>query len=520
MKVMIVDDEVIIREGLSTVIDWRQLGFQFLEPAESAEEALERIPVEKPDLLLTDIRMEEMDGLTLAKEAKAMFPDLEVIMLTGYDDFSYMQQAIRNEVSDYLLKTSRPGDIIQAVLRAAQRIRSRWNSNSKVYHKEKEIRNHWFEKILAGDSGVDKLAWGEYFPLFKVSEREGKPSCFQAVLIKAEGWGNVDGSGLLLQFAVENMLREIVSCETLAGKRYLVAVMKYDEGKGQEECYCKLFPEIERLLKCTLYCAAGTPVGTIEEIGTSYKKALQVAKYWEIFTQERILGYERIGERKGWRTVSSRQEENELSQLLLANDSIRLNQWIGTRVSEHMEHPEVTYESYSSYIQSLALSGFRWLERMAAEMEALKEGIADYSSFGEKGDAVLRDKLQQYLETIMNAYHLSVSKGPSAYVQQAIAYIQQNIGNQKLSLHEAARYVHLHPGHFSEVFKRVTGTTFGDYLIQEKLELAKELLLDPFIKISEVAHSVGYEDVKYFSQQFKRYYSQTPSEYREERIGK
>ncbi|MCR8630912.1 response regulator transcription factor [Paenibacillus radicis (ex Xue et al. 2023)] len=520
MKIMIVDDEVIIREGLSTVIDWKQLGFQFLEPAESAEEALERIPVEKPDLLLTDIRMEEMDGLTLAKEAKAMFPDLEIIMLSGYDDFSYMQQAIRNDVSDYLLKTSRPGDIIQAVLRAAQRIRSKWNSNSKVYHKEKEMRKHWFEKILAGDGGADKQVMGEYFPLFKDSDNVGKRSCYQVVLIKAEGWGNADGSGLLLQFAVENMLREIVSCETLAGKRYLVAVMKYDEGSKEKECYCELFPEIERLLKCTLYCASGPSVGTIEELSLSYHKALQTAKYWEIFMQERILSYERIGERKGWRTVSSRQEEAELSQLLLANDSIRLNQWIGTRVSEHFEHPEVTYESYSSYIQSLALSGFRWLERMAAELEALKEGIADYSSFGEKGDVALRDKLQQYLETIMNAYHLNVSKGPAVYVQQAIAYIQQNIGNQKLSLHEAARYVHLHPGHFSEVFKRVTGTTFGDYLIQEKLELAKEMLIDPSVKISEIARSVGYEDVKYFSQQFKRYYSQTPSEYRDELFGK
>ncbi|WP_165972023.1 response regulator transcription factor [Paenibacillus piri] len=519
MKIMIVDDEVIIRDGLATVIDWKQLGFHFLEPAESAEEALERLPVEKPDLLLTDIRMEEMDGLTLAAEAKALMPDLEIIVLTGYDDFAYMQQAIRNDVSDYLLKTSRPGDIIQAVLRAAQRIRSKWEASSKVHQKEKEIRKHWFEKLLAGDTGLDLQMAEENVPFFKGAQT-GIQSRFQAVMIKAEGWGDGSGSGPLLQFAVENMLREIMDCETLAGKPYLTAVIRHDGGSLEEERYRECFPVIEKLLKCTLYCAAGLSVTAVEELSVSYKQAVQATKYWEMFTHERILSYSMIARRKGWKTVCSRQEEAELSQLLTANDSIRLNQWISTRVSEQLDHPEVTYESYSSYIQSLALAGFRWLERMAAETDALKDGVSDYSTIGSSGDAAMRDKLEQYLETVMTTYHVSVSKGPSAYVQQAIAYIRQNIGSGKLSLQQAAQYVHLHPGHFSEVFKRVTGTTFGDYLIQEKLELAKEMLMDPSVKISEIARAVGYEDVKYFSQQFKRYHAQTPSEYREELTGK
>ncbi len=129
MKIMIVDDEVIIRTGLATVIKWQDLGLKLLEPAASAEEAIARIPNEKPDILLTDIRMTGKNGLELAEEAKAILPELDIIILTGFDDFNYTQKAIRQGVNDYLLKTSRPDDIIRTVLRAKQRIWTGASSN-------------------------------------------------------------------------------------------------------------------------------------------------------------------------------------------------------------------------------------------------------------------------------------------------------------------------------------------------------------------------------------------------------
>src|SRR5690606_42111092 len=101
MKIMIVDDEVIIRTGLATVIKWDELVLTFLAPAASAEEAMERIPVEQPDILLTDMRMTGKTGLQLAEEAREILPSLDISILTCYDDFSYTQQAIRQGINDY-----------------------------------------------------------------------------------------------------------------------------------------------------------------------------------------------------------------------------------------------------------------------------------------------------------------------------------------------------------------------------------------------------------------------------------
>lgn len=519
MKIMIVDDEIIIRNGLATVIDWKQLGFTLLHPAESAEEALARILAEKPDLLLTDIRMGGKDGLTLAKETKELLPDLEVIMLTGYDDFSYTQQAIRQDVSDYLLKTSRPEEIIQTVLRAAQKVRVKWDARSKGQFKDKELRNLLFEKLLDGDEALDPNQLQEYFPLLQRKEVGEEVERYQVIVIKAEGWGDVESSAALLRFAVENMLSELAACETLIMKRHVAAILRADAVWLQEERYRSLFAKIEKLLKCTIYCAAGTPVGSVEEIHISYRTARQTAKYWELI-QQQILTFGQVQSRSGGKTLCTRQEEAELSQILLAGDSFRLNQWIAASVTEQTGHPETTYETFASYINSIAVAVFRWLERVSADSDEFKETIRRYSVFGPAEDVSLREKLQQYLNSIMAAYHQSPSKGQSAYVQRAIAYIKENVGSQKIGLAKAARYVHLHPGHLSEVFKRETGVTFGDYVIREKLERAREMLQESSAKISEVARAVGYEDVKYFSQLFKKHYSLNPSEYREEAAGK
>lgn len=111
MKVLIVDDEVIIRNGLSTVINWADNGFTVLAPAASAEEALQRIPVDMPEIIFTDIRMTGLSGLDMAHQVKQRFPEIEIIVISGFDEFTYAQQAMREGVSDYLLKTSRPGKL-------------------------------------------------------------------------------------------------------------------------------------------------------------------------------------------------------------------------------------------------------------------------------------------------------------------------------------------------------------------------------------------------------------------------
>lgn len=189
---MIADDEIIIREGLADLIKWKELGLKLLAPAESAEEVLERIDKERPDILLTDIRMNGKTGLQLAEEAKRTLPDLEVIILSGYDDFIYTQQAIRQNVSDYLLKTSRPEEIVRTVLKVKQRIEKRWASRNRDNHKGRVERNELLKRcIVDGDVRADEEAILKALkPIIEPSFDRARGK-WQVTLVSANGWGNL-----------------------------------------------------------------------------------------------------------------------------------------------------------------------------------------------------------------------------------------------------------------------------------------------------------------------------------------
>ncbi|UUZ79636.1 AraC family transcriptional regulator [Paenibacillus sp. P26] len=129
--------------------------------------------------------------------------------------------------------------------------------------------------------------------------------------------------------------------------------------------------------------------------------------------------------------------------------------------------------------------------------------------------ALPKDALFQHLYSVMKLYHNRLAEGKATHVRKAIAYIEEHLGGD-VGLQQVARHVHLHPNHLSEVFKKEIGMTFGDFVSRQKIRRAMEILSVSPAKISEVATSVGYEDVKYFSQIFKKFTGKTPSEFRED----
>lgn len=361
MKILIVDDEVIIRTGLASVIAWNELGLRLLAPAASAEEALERMEAERPDILLTDIRMKGKTGLQLAEEARLIVPDLEVIILSGYGDFAYTQQAIRQGVGDYLLKTSKPEEIIKAVMRAKQRLMERRAEHSRT----------------------------------------------------------------------------------------------------------------------------------------------------------RMLDSTDLAGRQGGKTVLSQEEENTLGSILLDHDPMALKAWTQGLADELAVDPECTPESFKACLQSAAVAGHRWLERTLRAIG--REGKVRFAPWLQEHPegTKLRDELFWHLHGIMNLYHTALGEGQTSHVQRAKAYIE-SCPAQELSLQQVAAYVHLHPGHLSELFKKETGSAFGDYVTGRRMRRAMDLLAVSPAKVSEIAAMSGYEDVKYFSRLFKKHTGKTPSEFREE----
>ncbi|MUG45926.1 response regulator [Paenibacillus woosongensis] len=518
MRIMIVDDEVIIRTGLAKVIRWQEIGIDLLPPAASAEEALERIPQERPHILLTDIRMSGMSGLELAEEARRINPDIEVIILSGHDDFAYTQQAIRQDVCDYLLKTSRPEEIIKTVLKAKRRVQERWAAESQNYHyKKEEVSRSFGMWVVDGDTQESRGM--QPVPLFlpaSIDEQQIGGWKKQVLIIAADGWNDSRSESLLL-FAVENMLCDLLTCTTIVQKKRIVAAIYLNpRHKDEEAQYRQVIRHIESMMKCTLFVAAGEQVFELEKLHESYLTADEAFGY-QMIIDSKMCSYEEIKRRKGGKTVCTYEEEIELSAILLEGDPVALKSWVRRFIKEQRQDPQATLESLSACLHSVAIAAHRWLERVltAIGREKLLDGTPAPFQWRRDDVMIPQDALFQHLYTIMKIYHTQHAEGQTAHVHKAMAFIEEQLEHD-VSLQQVAKHVHLHPNHLSEVFKKSTGMTFGDFVIRKKMSRAMEILAVSPAKVSEVASQVGYEDVKYFSKIFKKYTGKTPSEFRDE----
>ncbi|RJG17716.1 helix-turn-helix domain-containing protein [Paenibacillus thiaminolyticus] len=541
MKVLIVDDEVIIRTGLAQVIPWNELGFEVLPPCASAEEAMEVIGTEKPHLVLTDIRMTGADGIALAAHIREVSPRTETLILTGYDDFHYAQRALREGVCDYLLKTSRPDDIVKAALRAKARLLEKRDaamhaSAKEMSHRERQVLKLLTEPLPAED--CRRIA-AELF------RRDGAPqrsesdaasyeaaiidaTSYETAVIDAAGWGEAR-HGLLL-FAAGNLLAELLGSLVVRHDQRLLALRRTKPVPGRLPCgWDEALRRTEQLLKCRLFAGIGGAAADAADIGRSCREAGRAGRFRWFAAGRRLLHYEETAAREGRPSICSAQEEDGLLQALSSGRPERLRRWIGERVKELIAHPHATPESIRSYGQSALIAAERWLERCAQAAAPLNRPAAEAwdgwswqphaladpaSAEPEQWEGSLFAALQEAMQIYRDRY----ANDAVPYVSQAMRYIRET-ADGSLTLHHVASVVNVHPNHLSDKFKQETGMNYIEYVTQARIARACRLLQDGSALVSDIARMVGYEDLKYFSQLFKKHMGCTPSEYRSSRSG-
>jgi two-component system, response regulator YesN len=516
MKVLIVDDEVIIRNGLSTVINWEEHGFSLLEPAESAEDAMELVKRQHLHIVLTDIQMSGKSGLELAREVKQLFPEIEIIVLSGYDEFAYAQDAIRAGVSEYILKTSRPEEIIKAVLRAKERLLKKQMEHEETQIQKTAFRNKLLEKLLLEESGTDTKLLADvekFYPNLIIGENR-----LQVMIIFSSQSNEYNSLKYTFHHDIINTLSEFLTFESLEWNGALIFIVQ-NRSIEQLNKIKEAFARSERILKCNIFAAAGSNVTSLKDLKISFEEAKYVFGYRWLLGNSGYVTYDNIKDRKGIRKVCSFKEESELAALLKSGNVIELKQWIKNLLEQVRCDSDVTPDSFKVFLQSVLISGYRWIERVVTTL-GISSPIPDWKI---KEEELLtsppEDILFHYFERIIEKYR-QLTKGKVHYIQEATLYIQENL-NQNLSLNEVASHVHINPNYFSEIFKRETGMSYIEFVKAVKIEKAMSLLRETPAKISEVANQVGYEDIKYFSKLFRLHTGMTPSDFRKkiEKVG-
>ena len=547
LKIFLAEDEVVVRETIKRMIPWEELGFELVGEAADGEMALPLLIRQQPDLLITDIKMPFMDGLTLARLAKKEIPGLKVVILSGYDDFNYAKQAIGIGVEDYLLKPITKNALIERL----SEIRSRYEheKTQKEYYEKFQREMQAYEKNSSRDF-FEALVDGsmDMMEVYKRAEKLGLDIVAEAynVLIftmncdedfsgQRDEYSSWEAESLEL---LENFFAGHSSAMLFRSNIFSYGVLLKGQRETIEENTRACVDEIRKILsrqdgRREWFLAVGQSVERLSQIQKSYHTASRAFSQRYLY-DENILYYDEMEtmEHPGGQAET---EDNAYLQKVDVNalNPAILQKFLSNGLQEETENfvKDYFYAIGQEPMESLVfrnyvilnvrfsvISFIKGLGWDTNEMESAdtEEVLAESGKNMESAIAYAKKMISQAIEI---RDQNSGNKNRSI-LKTAVDFIDSHYMDEEISLNTVANVANVSSNHFSALFSQNMGQTFIEYLTTLRMNKAKELLRCTGMRSSEIAGEIGYKDAHYFSYLFKKTQGMTPSDYRKAREDK
>lgn len=536
LKVLLVEDECLVREGLRDNIPWNDLGFEFAGEAADGEMALPLVRKIKPDLLITDIRMPFMDGLDLATLVSKEFPGTRIIIISGYDDFEYARKAITLGVDQYLLKPITKAQMVETLTavkdkfdreREQQDYLSKFRIESQEY--EQFAHRHFFEQLVEGSMTVNEI-------YSRASELDIRLDAagYNIVLFMLQPEVLAGGYSEESAALRDNLVREMSGNESYILFRWNImsyaVLVKADVGNidgAGFECTELIRKRCENAgFPLEWYAAIGEPVERLSALPKSFSIANHRLSQRHISPQMHIISDDTCLDAAAAGNIKTAEDDTmqgiESIDVGMV-DPMVIRNFLQTGLAEEIEDFVRDYLiKIGSATQSLMFRQYILLsvrfnaaimvKSFGHDQEDFLRGLpemlpagstkeaAEYINAVLKGAITLRDTESQ------NRYH--------CMMKEASKFIDENYSDPDISLNMVARAVNVSANYFSAVFSQEKGQTFVEYLTQKRMDRARELLRSTAMRSSEIAEAVGYRDPRYFSFIFKKTTGCTPRDYR------
>jgi len=534
LKVFLVEDEYIVRNGIRDNIDWTREGFEFCGDAGDGEIAYKLIQSKQPDIIITDIKMPFMDGLELSHLIKNEFPQSKIIILSGHEEFSYAQKAIKIGVDEYVLKPINGADLLQVVKRVGQqiineRIEIENIKQYKIEMKENEIyvKSRFFDKIIEGslstatilekgkDFGFEMSAQYYQVMLFKYNIRD-EDEDYSNDLLKLEKEINI------LNVQHKNI---IFFERAIEGNALLIKGDSLEELNKVRQGYLDQVKQVmEGYSEVNYFGGIGIPVSRLTNLSESYESAALAFARRFIVQRNEIINNDQISdlmyednstlintldlENLDTKMVEGFLRKGELNEIEffieeflkhiddISKESLLLRQYIVMNI----------YFTALDFLKEIGKKEIL-IKKLASEADGIKAMIFDLGKF--------KVFITDVFTACIKERDLLKTKQYYSVVEQAKQYINEHYKNEDLSLNEVAAHVNISPSYFSTVFRRETGIGFIKYLTGLRMSEAKELLKFTDLRCGEISEKVGYKDPQYFSYLFKKEHNCTPIQYRD-----
>ena len=531
IKVFLVEDEVIIRSGVKKSINWEQEGYEFVGEASDGELAYPMILKEKPDILITDIRMPFMAGLELSRLVKKELPDIKILILSGYDEFEYAKKAIKIGVTEYLLKPISAAKLTEVLNAVAETIRQENEEKNLLETYFAEMRENTerdkmrlFEKLLMGD-----LSMGE---ILEAGERFGMnlgASCYKIVLFKI--LANLEN-----HVYAEQMVDACSSVEQAASMMEGVYVFQRgvegwaflltaQDEKSMEESAKILYQNLKQAMKnytqLEYFGGIGSTVPRIRSLKQSFREADRAFAARFVEEANQIISqkeFEKSQMEEGLKMQGVVQigKSREMLQKFLSNGTREEVKAFSDAYISRIEEENIRSTMVRQYVViDVCIVILSFCERISSA-NRLQEEAEELQKMMQKIHSL--SEIKKYVVRLLNeAIELRDAESGRRYsdlIAAAKKEIENHYMTEEISLNTVAISVGMSPSYFSSIFSKEAGKTFVEYLTEVRIEKAKEFLMCSSMKTSEIGYEVGYKDPHYFSYIFKKVQGCSPKEYR------
>ena len=534
MRLLIVEDERVLREGIVNLLDWEMYGIGECLAAADGAEGLKLILEKKPDIVITDIRMPKLDGLSMVKQAKEHGAEFETIVLSGYSDFGYARTGMALGISDYVLKPCRPDDMAEAVLKVKQKIEVKMNGAAQM-----EMLQTVLNRNLPYAVEQTLSQWCQY----SAKPLENRKQIMTELQMKLD-YESIHAGVLLLElqssdknlplgeaelmlYAADNILKETLApvysgkLETFRDEHAIVWVGNCS-GSGRQLEIDRALQEVQKnlssYLKLSSTIGIGDAASSIELLQSSREQAAKAleARYFNGIGG--IFWFDRLAASTSsvtiWNDELASRLESEIANALKTGSYAEaldgVEHWleqIGRSVAGSPNEVNLRATAFivalKNITQHMTTTSFPWKDAMVDWSQQLPQ----IQTFDELS-AIVKKIVQNIVEALKSETVLHRT------VQSAIAIIHAKYASN-LTLDQVARETFVSTSYLSTLFKQELGVNFLDYLHQYRIEQSKALLRKNY-KVYAVANEVGYQDEKHFSTTFKKWTGLTPKQYQKQ----
>ncbi|MCC8027338.1 MAG: response regulator [Clostridium sp.] len=534
-RIILVDDEEEVRKSIIKKIDWENAGFSVAGDAENGQDALEKVEALEPDVILTDIRMPYMDGLALAERVRQRYPSVKIVIFSGYDDFEYAKQAIKLNVTEYILKPVNVEELTAILKRIKasldEEIEQKRNVNllRENYRRSLPIlREQFLNELVGGAASSENL--DARLREYHIPLEDAKKWVAAAIDIEQEDPGTelpLHKEKDLIPISVKQLFGEklekycrctvFTSSGTSGSELALIAAIGGDNSQtGLIDILGDICKETRKILEVPVTVGVGHSCQDLRDISASYKSALDALGYKAIVGSGSTIYINDVEPVSSGLLRFDGRDEAALMAAVKFGPREQIEAAV-KRVVDKMSDAKVHFSQCQAYMLSVSSSMIQMIQQYELDMTQLAEGGAA-DTFAIIPKMVKVEDFSKWLLSV--ALHMNQAMNQERdntmkqVIQKAKEFIMENYQDPELSVEKICRQLHMSPAYFSTMFKKETGQTYIAYLTQVRLDKAVELLNKTDDKTYVIAAKVGYQDQNYFSYVFKKRLGVSPTKFR------